>query len=460
MEKNILSVRKRRTHNFGIQKKWMRAECVIAACVLLNRLLFYMFVGIPKLDGDTQTYLGLTLGRFLRGERMPLYPLVIQLNRLLFHDGYLVGVVVFQIIISLIAVLYLYRAVRMATGNRGIACVTAFFYGGNQWIMYSDVTILTESFAVSVSVFLLYHTVCYIRSHSLRNGMAMVLCVLLAAFLKSAMFVYVIAYLIFMAIQFFCVKDRRKTILKLSAALLGIAFLLLIYAGQVWQNAGTFSVDKRGPRHMLIACLETGLYKNYPDRGLVEKIEKIYLEGGKTYGWDSTLKPIFMLFGDNVKDYNIGLRKFNNYCIRSNFGVYVRYLLRRFVKATWRIYEQVDETEETSLIFQRVYRIQLLLFPPIKIGHVYVICGAILLLLIVKWRRNKECPWYYLGTAGMILVILVSVIVGTYCCYARCTSYVLPFAFFGLALLLRDFLVWATRCGRISDDESKSEFKR
>ncbi len=122
MEESVIPVKKGHTHNFGMQKKWGRAECVIAACVLLSRFLLYVSVGIPKWGGDTQTYLDLTLKGFLRGDRMPLYPLAIRLNRLLFHDGYLIGVVACQTIVSLIAVRYLYRAARMATENRGIAC--------------------------------------------------------------------------------------------------------------------------------------------------------------------------------------------------------------------------------------------------------------------------------------------------------------------------------------------------
>ncbi len=448
MTGSILIGKKRRSNSAARERlRWGTPEWTTAGCIFLIRFLFYLFVDMPRIEGDTHTYLEFTWRGFLCGERMPLYPLVIRLNRLLFHDRYLMGVVVCQILVSLVSVLYLYRSVRIATQNRGIACAAAFFYGGNPWLVNADVVILTESFAISITVFLLYHTVCYIRSHSWRSGMWMVLCILLAVLQKSAMFVYVPAYLIFMAIQYFNIKDIRKIVLRLSAALLGIGCLLLLYAGQVWKNANTFSVDKRGPRHMLIACLETGLYKNYPDRELVEEIDRIYMESGKSPAWKKTQKPILLLFGDNQKEWNAQVRKFNNYCIGSDPGTYVRYLLGRFVNVIGREYKLLQsELDESSPAFHKIYQIQLLLFPLVKIGHVYLICGAVLLLLIVKWRRNQECPWYYLGTAGMILVVLVSVIVGTFGSYERCTSYVLPFAFFGAALLLKDFLIWLEKC--------------
>lgn len=446
---------KKSIRKFHTKQEWGRLEWLTACCVLLFRLLFYLLCNKPQIGGDTYTYVELTWKQFLSGERMPLYPLLIRVNHLFFQDGYLFGVVGCQVILSLISILFLYRALRMAIKNRGIACIVVFFYGGNPWIMNADLTILTESLAISISVFLLYHTVCYIQSPSLKRGMAMVFCVLLAAILKSALSVYVAAYLIFMGIQFFCEKDRRKITIKVSAALFGIALLLLCYAGQVWKNAGTFSLDKRGVRHMLITCLDTELYKNYPDQELVEKIDRIYLENNKSVDVKTTLIPIRQLFGENNREQNIRAREFCRYCIRTEPGVYVRYLIRRFVRATDLGYKlEQSELYKNSLLFRILYYILAIVFPIVKIGHLYLIGGATFLLLVIKWKKEKACPWYYLGTSGMIMVILVSVIVGTYCCYVRCSSYALPFAYSGLALLFQDLLKGLEKC-RESDGNSK-----
>ncbi len=447
MPEGIKSVKgKKRTWNFHTIKEWGRLEWLTACCVLLLRFLFYLLGNKPQIGGDTHTYVEFTWRGFLAGERMPLYPLLIRANRFLFQDGYLLGVVGCQIILSLISILFLYRAVRMATKNRGIACIIVFFYGGNPWLMDADLTILTESLAISISVFLLYHTVCYLQSPSLRRGMAMVFFVLSATLLKSALSVYVAAYLIFMGIQFFCEKDRRRITIKVSAALFGIALLLLCYAGQVWKNAGTFSLDKRGVRHMLYTCLETDLYKNYPDQELVEKIDRIYLEHDKVVDWRIG-EPITLLFGEKYSEQNIRIREFSRYCIRTEPGVYVRYLIGRFVRVTNDEYKiKQSELDESPFLFRVLYDMSGVLFPIVKVGHFYLIGGATFLLLVIKWKKEKVCPWYYLGTSGMLMVILVSVIVGTYCCYVRCLSYALPFAYSGLALLFQDLLKGLEKC--------------
>ncbi len=445
MHRSMISVKEKKNIQ-SKKRKWGRLEWLTACCVLLLRLLFYLLGNKPQIGEDTHTYVELTWQGFLRGERMPLYPLLIWANRLLFRDGYLLGVVGCQIILSLISILFLYRAVRMATENRGIACIIAFFYGGNPWIMNADLTILTESLAISISVFLLYHTVCYLQSPSLRRGMAMVFFVLSAALLKSALSVYVAAYLIFMGIQFFCEKDRRKITIKVSAALFGIALLLLCHAGQVWKNAGTFSLDKVGVRLMLVTCLETDLYKNYPDQELVEKIDRIFLENDKAVNWAAT-DPITQLFGEEYREQNIRIREFSRYCIRTKPVVYVRYLIGRFVRVANDEYKiKQSELDESPFLFRVLYDTSGVLFPIVKIGHFYLIGGATFLLLVIKWKKEKACPWYYLGTSGMLMVILVSVIVEVYSGYVRCLSYALPFAYSGLALLLRDLLKGLEKC--------------
>lgn len=446
---NISVKRKCNVWNSSVQRKYWWGgvpEWLSIAYIFLNRLMFYSCYNMPKIENGTDSYLTLTWRKFLQGQRMPLYPMLIYLNRFLFHDKYLMGVVFCQIIVSLISVLYFYRAVRLATENRAIACITVCFYGTNPWIMHFDGQILSESFAISISIFLLYHTICYIRSHSLRSGIWMVFCVFLAVLEKSALFVYVVSFLIFMIIQFFSFPNKRRMILKLSAVLLGMACLLLLYAGQVWRNAATFSIDNRGPLHTLVACLETDLYQKYPDQELVKKIEKIWLENDKSIQMSTTLEPIEKLFGKSLKERNTRIDEFNNYCIRSDPDVYIKYLMQRFIRVAGKKYilGQTDVNKE-SATFSIIHKLMSFFSLDMNIGRIYLIGGTVFLLLIIKWKISKECPWYYLGTAGLIMVIIVSVIIGTYSSYARCTSYVLPFAFFGMALICNDLHKWIER---------------
>ena len=55
---------------------------------------------------------------------------------------------------------------------------------------------------------------------------------------------------------------------------------------------------------------------------------------------------------------------------------------------------------------------------------------------VLKWIKRKECPWYWLGVAGTLLIIYLSVYIGSYADFTRLTVYSLPFVYFGILLLV------------------------
>lgn len=421
--------------NWG--KQWL-PEALSAFAVLFFRFVYYKNAVIAELADDSASYINLNWEGFQRGERMPLYPLLIRFHRLLWKNHYLEGVVCCQILVSLIAVVFLYKAVKLAVRNLLIACIAAVFWGCYPGVMGYDTVILSESLALSLSVFLLYFTVRYIRHSTGKNGGRMLFAAFLAVCQKSALFIYVPATFVLLAMQFFLQKEKRKTVCRLAGINLLIAALLFLHACQVNAHASTFGIDKRGPRHMLAACLESGLYKNYPDQKLVREIETIYTENDQKINW-TVFEPIMQMFGGNSKEYNPGLRKFCLSCIRSDPGGYLRYLFSRFtdnIRVTFEI--KHAKSDRGNAAEQFVLQMQNQIFFPVSIGQVYLIYFALLFLLIKKWLKSGQCPWYYLGAVGILSAIIISVFVGTYNVYERCMIYILPFTCFGMALLFRD----------------------
>lgn len=426
--------------NYKRQKKVVYLpELISALLVLLFRFVNYKNLEFARIKPDSKSYIT-GWGGFREGNRMPLYPAIAHLNKLLFNDAYLTGMVWCQILVSLIAVVFFYKAVKIATRNRLITCIAAVFYGCYPGIMGFDTIILTESFALSISVFLLYFTVRYIQNSTWKNGKWMLLAVFLAVCVKSALFIYVLAVFVLLALQFFLQKEKRRTIYRLMGINLLITMFLLIHAGQVYVYSGTFSIDKRGPCHTLASCLQSGVYKNYPDQGLVGEIEKIYTKNDKEMGYE-VLKSVMKMFGSTSKEYNPRLEKFNFYCIKSDLGRYVRYMFSRFTdNVNLRLKMDEPITSDKNAIDKFMLQIQNLLIFVLCIGHIYLIDLAAFFLLVKKWLKSGECSWYYLGTVGILSAIVISVFLGTYGDYNRCMVYVLPFAFFGLALLLNDLI--------------------
>ena len=426
---------------------WM-PEITSALIILLFRFVTYKNAVFAQIEPDSKSYI-VGWGGFREGNRLPLYPAIINLNELLFNDHYLTGVVWCQIFVSLAAVAFFYKAVKLATGNRLIACMMAVFYGCYPEIMGFDTIILSESFAISLSVFLLYFTVRYIRDSTKKNGRWMILLVFLAVCEKAALLIYVPAVFVLLAVQFCLQKETRKMVCQLIGIDLIIMALVFLHAGQVYMHAGAFSIDKRGPKNILASCLQSGVYRNYPDRELVQYMEKICLENDMEIDGE-VLKLISKKFGSGPKEYNPVLTEISAYCIKSDPQGYIRYMFNRFTDNI-PIKMEMDElmTADENTVDHFILQIQDYLIFVLRIGDIYLIGFAALFLLIKKWVQSRECPWYYFGTAGILFGIVVSVFLGTYGDYNRCMVYVLPFAFFGLALLLNDL------CGAIQKYKSE-----
>lgn len=420
---------------------WM-PEIISALIILLFRFVTYKNAVFAQIEPDSESYIA-GWGGFRDGNRMPLYPTIINLNELLFHDHYLTGVVWCQIIVSIVAVVFFYKAVKLATGNRLIACMMAVFYGCYPGIMGFDTIILSESFAISLSVFLLYFTVRYLRDSTKKTGRWMMLLVFLAVCEKTALLIYVPAVFVLLVVQFCLQKGTRKIVCQLIGIDLIMMALVFLHAGQVYMYAGTFSIDKKGPQHMLASCLQSGIYRNYPDRELVQYMEKIYLENDMEIS-GKVLQLISKKLGSTPKEYNPILAEINAYCIKSDPQSYIRYMFSRFIDNI-PVKLKMDEltTADENTVDRFILQVQDYLIFVLRVGHIYLIGFAALFLLIKKWVQSGECPWYYLGTTGILFGIVASVFLGTYGDYNRCMIYVLPFAFFGLALLLNDL------CGAI-----------
>ena len=232
-------------------------------------------------------------------------------------------------------------------------------------------------------------------------------------------------------------KERRKNA-ELLCISVGIVVVYLLYAYQVYLHAGVFSMGRLGPGHTLAKCLSTGLYENYYDKSTVELIKKIYVESGYSLSW-TTLTPIMELFGNDMREINMRVKEFNSYCIKTDISRYIKCIGDIIINNMSTVYSHgYNEMAYENDIYRYFINLQEVVFSEVKFGHVYLIGIFSTVMAIVNQIKRRTMFWYYLGTAGIIFSIVLSVFVGTYSEFMRCTVYVLPFAYFGIALLINE----------------------
>lgn len=152
--------------------------------------------------------------------------------------------------------------------------------------------------------------------------------------IKPALVIYPACVFILIAIMYFILPEKRAVVLRTGVVSIAVIGVVLLYMKSVYDNTGVFSTTDVNPRHSLVKVLESQAYKSYPDKKMVEQIDTIY--SGHNYGIGyATTTPIMMLFGDDPKEINIEVAKFCRECIKDNFDLYIRNIIR----ATWDMFD-------------------------------------------------------------------------------------------------------------------------
>lgn len=433
--------------------------------IFLFRATYYLnspVIGATRPDSDS--YINYSFFRLSSyGMRPPLFPLIIRMCKILTGEShFLFATVCVQILISAAAVFFLYKAIFITTDSRLISSIIVILYGSSSCIPHWDVYILSESLSLSVSAFFLYAIVKYVKYPSFRNGTIAILISLIATGIKPALAVYSGVCLVLLLLQFFIQKDMRRSILKL-ASVLGIVILIDVgYSYNNWVQYGTFNLTNLGPRNSLAPCLVTGNYLNYPDQTLVSEIESIYnasIEAGNNPLEWGTTTPIMELFGSTERERNINVSEFTSYCIKSDLGSYLRYLLNNIIKYWNSSYAHNFSRDDIFSSFTNLFA-RIILFTQCdlsfgEVGTGFYMIAFCFSLTIYMWIAKKQCPWFYLGIWGTITAIEASVFTGAFDDYQRLTVYVLPFIYFGWSVILNDFVLYSQK--RNSSVETSSD---
>lgn len=437
-----------------------KLEIALFLVIGLIRLIYYINspIGIPY--PDTGSYVNWD---FKVGARTPGYPFIIDIFQFLFGERFALGLIPFQVIVSFLSVICFYHIMQMVfkipnvfnDGDiRSIRCrrlagLVTVLFGCNPGTFLWDMDILSESLAMSASIFFIYITVKWLRSKKVSDGIGMCIAAFGCTMVKASLLVYSIDVLILIILVFALCKEYRGQVLKVGCFFCIPLFFYVCYMAGIYHYTGVFQITEQKPRHDLAKVLESGLYKNYPDKQLVSEIEEIFEGNGWSIAYDTTT-PVMELFGDSRKEHRQGVKAFNKYCIKSNPVGFAKYMFTVVVSSLWTPF---DGYRQLEIRLPDVYYLEQILYAIFKImtiGHVFLICGMLWIETIRTWVASRECPFILAGFAGGILSILALVYLGTYAEFARSLSYVLPFAHAGAAILLARYVVFPQTGGKES----------
>lgn len=420
--------------------------------------MFYLMNGrcVGARTGDSNSYLHADLHLSALGRRVPIYPLFLKVCRkMTVWDEYQAGSVAaaIQCVLSAVILYFFFQIIKMITKNELISWLATIFYGCNVAVLIWDCAVMTESISQDFVILFFYMILKYLDTKKTRYGALTVMMTVLAAMTKPTCAVLVGVCIVLLVLQYIYIKDMRKTVLKVSAVLAAAILFLLLYCANTYRNYGVFNLTNLGPRHNLVAVLDTGIYRNYPDKELVAQIDEV-LDNARAEGKNIRLYPttnaVMSLFGEEGRQRNIDIQAFNKYCKKTDRKAVLKFKYENVKKYWDRAFEQTDwklrdDVIEYSRIEYIIYYIQKYVFSSVHVRFGYIMMFVMLIIAIVKIVRKKEVAWYELGIAGSMLILIYAVVNNAYASFYRHMYFLLPFGYAGVSLILNDIYIFISK---------------
>lgn len=427
--------------------KW---DLIIVTIVIIVRISFYANLSVLW-AGDSEGYVNYTWFHV----RTPVYPLIIDFFQLVAGDYYIYPLIVFQIVFSFISALIMeqtaYYTIKILNNNlrdsfvSTICRIVFVIYAINPSIFVWDMSVLTESIAISSTVIFIFFVVRFLNKRRAIDGVYMVLASFFAMMIRPASQILFWDLVILIVVLLFNKKCRKKLYpaLFIGIALSALAFL---YMSAEYEKNGTFQLSNLKPRHDLVKVLQSGLYLNYSDEELVEKIKELYHDSE----WLDIVvyrQELMDLFGDSIKEANVNISEFNGYCIKTDLPTYIKHIsnifcdvLRcRFVPyansrdGLFSLNVSIDRWMPTRMpVLFSIVRFLSLIFDGVTVFHVLLIGIFLFVSFVIHTIKRRESAYLLMGISGGILSTLVSTIIGTFSEFGRCLIETLPFYYVGL----------------------------
>lgn len=419
-------------------------------CIASIRGIFYAGLTSFSATTDSYTMLGVNGFDFFKGKlhetRVPIYPLVIDTMQIIFTEKLCFQIIVLlQILISFIALFYFYKALNYILKNKYFVYGITFMYGISPAIIGWDNVILTESLALSGSVFFIYLMLKYLNAPSVKTIAQSSVLILALIFLRPTFLILLPIFSVFLVVKFILDSSKQeKTIIKKGIIAPIVACVIVLgYALSFSAQFSVFSLSNTLLSQNIFKIVEKDYYKNSGNAQVIRKIdERIAQDNGEF------INAIGVIYEDISKD---KIQDFVSQTLSNNFPQVVEdnittalnlmnlhfpgnsyYMPNKynsnFIKDYAGQYYQVDSKWGTSVNLFLTGFANIITF-----AHVYfiILCGIISILYTMI--KHKKVLWVECGLISIILLTVASAIIGTYAEFSRTAICVLPYTYMAIA---------------------------
>lgn len=401
---------------------------IIYTAAIINSLLFIILYGF-KVSADTPSYIS-AWDVFKNGGidsfRTPTFPYVYGFYEMLLGKGLAIyGVGITQYAVFLLSIWSFYQIVMTMLSSRRLVFWITLLYALCPMITTQNICILTESFAISLSVFYVHAFIFSIYKNSLRFGLLATVVLFLLIFLRPAQIFFVPVTL--MTYFFVAKKCHRKVLLINIAGTIIVTLSMLTYMYAFQQKYGIFAASDVGianQYHMArrYGYLDVSSIKNADVR---EYARKSYEAKGKYVGYDEAL------------EFWMGVSKFDYSVLEQSNDLKQSIKLNRkeWLKSIPKRLEEWSKSPIMNSYVKTFYKL-------IKVGSPNFLFVIYLLIVVVVmsiryYLRTKKIAWMTMFLSMLIASSLIVTFVGAQSEWSRLNVPVLPFVFILTALVVQ-----------------------
>ncbi|MCF0126788.1 MAG: hypothetical protein HUJ68_13740 [Clostridia bacterium] len=370
---------------------------VIYVIAMINIIVIVAFSD-DYLWPDAQTYIDAWENSISQGKldifRTPVYPTFLGICKYIAGTDFLRLAIALQFIIFFISIFYFNKIASFIIESKKVVWFVTLVYSILSGISSWAIVILTESLAISGSVFLIYNITQYFKTNKIFNIACITFWMLFLLFLRPA-FLYLIPICILMWI--FAVKAKKR---NATFGVASILFIILIYSAYCFQfkkEYGVFTSSSVGILNHTNIAIYKGLYtpdfidsqeyKTYCQQQ-EEAIDEIWLitnYAAKHYGLVEIQKEVF----DSYKNQPIEWIKifYNNFI--STFDNYYPPIYSLYSNRTLKM---ITRGLTINIIFIYIF-------------------AALYCVVLLKWKKKKN--EYFVFSCLLWLSLLLNIVTAT-----------------------------------------------
>ena len=440
-----------------------KPEVIILSFILIFRVVYFFCLDYNFFP-DSYEYIARDGFSWLQGSidryRLPVYPMIIDICKFVSGANFAFLVCTIQLTASLVSIIILYLTIKRITNKKWICLFITFLYGTLNATVGWDKTLLTESLSLSLTVFIIFGIVSFLKSKYYKYVAFTTICLLFGCFLRAVFVIYAglfFGFLVLITIlpsrkmdSITRSKQRRINAICSVIAVIPVV-LVFVYAFMFNNQYGGFTISDSALGQQLYIVIGNEYYKDSSDKELREIAD--YIKNKDTIldpSIESELDSI--IYNRMGNEYDYSDMDSNTLCRWFIMEHYDRNRVKEFVNESktkhirsyivcipLNTFESFSSSQynciKSSAIARGLSQItnNLLFFLTITVLHSLLISMIELLSFIIILIKKKKADWIRLGLGVFILSTVLLSIFGTNAEFARTAITAIPFMFVAFA---------------------------